>query len=53
MALSSGRGGAGVVSVGCKGCRISMQVHYQFMRHLADHVLPLIFNHECEPDEEG
>lgn len=50
---SIAQGGQGVVVVGCKGCRISMQTQNQFMHHLAEDVLPLIFGYEREPGEEG
>lgn len=50
---SVAQGGKGVVVVGCKGCRKRMQTQYEYLRHLAEDVLPLIFGYEREPGEEG
>lgn len=35
-------GGKGVVSVGCAGCKLSLQTRGQYMRHLCEDVLPTI-----------
>jgi hypothetical protein len=50
---SIAEGGRGVVVVGCPGCQKPMQTPNQFMRHLAEDVLPVIFSYEREPGEEG
>jgi hypothetical protein len=39
---SVAQGGKGVVVTGCPTCKKQMNTNAQYLRHLADHVLPVI-----------
>lgn len=45
-------GAKGIVVPGCPTCSLRLQTMNQFMRHLADDVLPVIFG-EREPGDEA
>jgi hypothetical protein len=49
---SVAQGGKGHVVPGCPACSLRLQTLNQFMRHLAEDVLPVIFG-ERTPGEEG
>jgi hypothetical protein len=45
------KGGKGIVVPGCPACSLRLQTIDQFMRHLADDVLPVSYG-EREPGDE-
>jgi hypothetical protein len=49
---SVAQGGKGLVVPGCPTCHKRLQTMNQFMRHLTDDVLPVVFS-EREPGDEA
>lgn len=49
--LTIALGGRGIVTPGCEACRKRINTNGQYLRHLAEDVLPGILEHALNPDD--
>jgi hypothetical protein len=49
--LTIALGGQGIVTLGCEACRKRINTNGQYLRHLADDVLPGILEYALKPDD--